>query len=134
MVSTPELDSRGPRSFFERMEYIFTVQFRYCELSVKNLWGCDRMPNFVNFVVWSPLLVGGLVVVLWSRRSYFGLTEIASFVFYSRMVDEEWVKRFISLFLMWIKGMWRWSEFKIFYVTPGMERFSLPLPRTVIFF
>ena len=40
-----------------------------------------RRPNFVNFVVWSSLIVGVWVVVACSKKSCLGPAEIASFVF-----------------------------------------------------
>ena len=47
--------------------------------------GRNRRPNFVTFVVWSTLIVGGWVVmrvlVAWSKKSCLGPAEIASFVF-----------------------------------------------------
>ena len=41
----------------------------------------DRRTNFVIFVVWSALIVGGWVVVVWGRKFCLGSTEISSFVF-----------------------------------------------------
>ena len=41
----------------------------------------DRRPNFVIFVIWTALIVGGWVVVAWSRKSCLGPAEISSFVF-----------------------------------------------------
>ena len=51
------------------------------EPSIKNQRGTDRRTNFVIFVVWSALIVGGWVVVVWGRKFYLGSTEISSFVF-----------------------------------------------------
>ena len=34
--------------------------------------GRDRRPNFVIFVVWSALTIGGWVVVAWNRKSFLG--------------------------------------------------------------
>ena len=46
--------------------------------------GRNRRPNFVIFVVWYTLIVGGWVLVRvlvsWSRKSCLGPAEIASFV------------------------------------------------------
>ena len=41
----------------------------------------DRKSNFVIFVVWNALIVGGWVLVVWSRKSYLGPAEIIFFVF-----------------------------------------------------
>ena len=43
--------------------------------------GRERRPNFVIFVVGSALIVGGWVMVAWSKKSSLGPTEIASSVF-----------------------------------------------------
>ena len=40
-----------------------------------------RRPNFINFLVWGALIVGGWVVVAWSKKCYLGPDEIVSFVF-----------------------------------------------------
>ena len=50
--------------------------------------GGDRKPNFVIFLVLSALIVGGWMVVVWSRKSCLGLVEIASFVFRVLFTDE----------------------------------------------
>ena len=50
-------------------------------LLIKANGGRDRRPNFVIFVIWTALIVGGWVVVAWSRKSCLGLAEISSFVF-----------------------------------------------------
>ena len=55
--------------------------------------GRNKRPNFVIFVVWYTLIVGGLVsvgvLVAWSIKYCSGPAEIASFVsrFYSKMRD-----------------------------------------------
>ena len=64
----------------------------------------------------------------WSRKSYLGPTEIASFVFLVLFKDGE--KNFIFLNFD-VKGMRRLCEFKIFLRDPGMERFYLYLLRAV---
>ena len=46
-----------------------------------------RRPNFVTFAVRSALIVGGWVVVAWSRRSCLGPVDIASFVFLVIFID-----------------------------------------------
>ena len=58
-------------------------------LLIKANGGRDRRPNFVIFVIWTALIVGGWVVVAWSRKSCLGPAEISSFVFliYSKMED-----------------------------------------------
>ena len=48
---------------------------------LKTNGGRDRRPNFVIFLVWSGLIFGGWMVVVWSRKFRLGLTEISSFVF-----------------------------------------------------
>ena len=40
--------------------------------------GLERKPNFVTFLVWSVLIVGGSIVVAWSRNSCLGRAEITS--------------------------------------------------------
>ena len=50
-------------------------------LLLKTNVGRNRGPNFVDFVVWNTLVVGGLVLVVWSRKSCLGPAKIASFVF-----------------------------------------------------
>ena len=40
----------------------------------------DRRPQFVIFLVWSALIVGGWLVVDWGRKSYLVPVEISSFV------------------------------------------------------
>ena len=71
------------------LEYIFGGQGSFSEgvdkkfvskLSVKNQWGRERESNYVIFLVWSALIVGGGMVVAWSRNSCLGPAEIASFV------------------------------------------------------
>ena len=46
-------------------------------LLFKNSGGRDRRSNFVIFVVWSALIVGGWVVLTWSKKSCLGLAEIS---------------------------------------------------------
>ena len=43
--------------------------------------GRGRRPNFVIFVAWSALIVGGWVVVSCSKKYCLGSAEISSFVF-----------------------------------------------------
>ena len=43
--------------------------------------GVERKPNFVTFLVWSVLIVGGSIVAAWSRISCLRRAEITSFVF-----------------------------------------------------
>ena len=50
-------------------------------LLLKTNLGRNRRPNFVVFVVWNTLVVGVLVLVVWSRKSCLGPAKIASFVF-----------------------------------------------------
>ena len=50
-------------------------------LLIKANGGRDRRPNFVIFEIWTALIVGGWVVVAWSRKSCLGPAEISSFVF-----------------------------------------------------
>ena len=55
----------------------FPVGYGVCQLLVKNhIDGSDRRPNFVLFVVCSGLIVGGWVVLGWSRKSHLGSAEI----------------------------------------------------------
>ena len=105
----------GPESFPEK---VYKSLFFNSDIKnfLKNQWGRDREPDFVIFLVQSPLIVGGWRVVAQSRDSCLGLAEIASFVFlvYSRMGDPALVQDLIFLFLMLIKEMRRRCEFKIF--------------------
>ena len=41
----------------------------------------NRRPSFVIFVVWSDLIVGRWLVVVWSRRFCLEPVEVASFLF-----------------------------------------------------
>ena len=50
-------------------------------LLLKTSGGRDRRPNFVIFVVWSTLIVGGWVVVKQGRRSCLRPTENTYLVF-----------------------------------------------------
>ena len=68
-------------SFTERGENEFAFHFWYCETSVKKPMGGGRRPNFVIFVVWSALTVGGWVEVAWGRRPCLGPAKNESFVF-----------------------------------------------------
>ena len=70
--------------------------------------GGDKQPNFVIFLVWSTLTVGGWMVATWMRDSCLmaGWNRIFC------------VLGFIFLFLMLIKGMRRRCEFRIFLRDP----------------
>ena len=99
--------------------------------------GRDRRPNFVIFVVRSVLIVGGWVVVAWSRKSCLGPTEISSFVFLVQFKDGG---RMVSLrFDLFISDVNQGNEdleckkvgSRFSCMAPGMERFSLDLQRAV---
>ena len=63
----------------EDMDLLFNSDI--ANLLIKANGGRDRRPNFVIFVIWTALIVGGWVVVAWSRKSCLGPAEISSFVF-----------------------------------------------------
>ena len=76
----------------------------------------NRRPNFVIFVAWIALIAAGWVVVKWSRKSCLGPAEIAPFVCLVLFKDgrRSWLAQdFIILFVILIKGMRRWGEFRI---------------------
>ena len=93
--------------------------------------GVERKPNFVTFLVWSVLIVGGSIVAAWSRISCLGRAEITSFVFLVLFKDG-WptVSTRIHLFVsdvnqgnkeaVWLQDFLTWP--------PWMRRFSLYLP------
>ena len=57
-------------------------------ISLKSHWWRGRRPNFLIFVVWSALIAGGWMVVLWSRKSSLGPVKIASFLCLVLFKDE----------------------------------------------
>ena len=61
------------------MDLLFN--FDIVNLLLKNNGRRDKRPNFVIFVVWSAVIIGGWVMVAWSRKYCLGWTEISSFVF-----------------------------------------------------
>ena len=74
----------------------------YTNFLLKTIDGVDRKPNLDIFVVWSALIVGGWVVLLWGRRSCLRPAVIAFYVFLVSFsgVDAGSVKDFIFLFLV----------------------------------
>ena len=58
-------------------------------LQLKTNWGETEKPYFVIFVVWSSLIVGGWVVVAWTRECCLGPADIASFLFLLLFKDRE---------------------------------------------
>ena len=58
-------------------------------LQLKTNWGETEKPYFVIFVVWSSLIVGGWVVVPWTRKCCLGPADIASFLFLLLFKDRE---------------------------------------------
>ena len=58
-------------------------------LQLKTNWGETEKPYFVIFVVWSYLIVGGWVVVPWTRKCCLGPADIASFLFLLLFKDRE---------------------------------------------
>ena len=58
-------------------------------LQLKTNWGETEKPYFVIFVVWSYLIVGGWVVVPWTRKCCLGPADIASFLFLLLFKDGE---------------------------------------------
>ena len=93
MVSKCEFKLSGPSRFLEGENMILLLNSDIVILLLKTDAVRDRRPNFVIFVVWSALIVGGWVVLIWSRKSCLGsslvcsrksclvLAEIASYVF-----------------------------------------------------
>ena len=73
------------------MDLLFN--FDIVNLLLKTNGGRGRRPNFVIFVVWSALIVGGWVVVARSRKSCLRPPEITSFVFLVEFKDGDagWV-------------------------------------------
>ena len=69
MVSKSKFQYSDPRSFpaRENMDLLFNSDI--VNLLLKGNGGSGRRPHFVIFVVWSALIVGGWVVVAWSRNS-----------------------------------------------------------------
>ena len=63
----------------ENMDLFFNPDIENLLLKI-NL-GRGRRPNFVIFVVWSALIVGGWVMVPCSKKYCLGSAEILSFVF-----------------------------------------------------
>ena len=70
----------GPRSFPGR-DINLLLNSGFVNVLLKTNGGRDRRPNFVIFINRSALIVGGCLVVAWSRKSYLGSVEIISFVF-----------------------------------------------------
>ena len=60
----------------------------------------DRRPNFVIFVVWSALNVGGWVMLVWSRNSHSGPAKIASYV--SLVSFKDGRRRISSIFHLFV--------------------------------
>ena len=75
-----------------------------------------------------------LVVVSWGRKVYSGPAEISSVVYRVQFKDGGHLG-FIFLLLIWIQGTKilcaRGLVQKFSFVVPGMESFSLDLPRAV---
>ena len=61
MVSTSELSSGNSGSFPGKAKYLFAFHFltmwTFCS---KLIGGRGRRPNFVTFVVWDALIIGGV--------------------------------------------------------------------------
>ena len=69
MASMSTFHVSCPISFPGIGEYGFGFKFWYGKPSVKNQWERDRRLNFVIFVVWFALIIGGLVLLAWGRKS-----------------------------------------------------------------
>ena len=81
MVSRSKLQFSDPSSSpgGKKMDLLFNSE--KVNLLFKTNGGRDRRSNFFILVVWSALIVGKWVVVVWSRKSCLGPAEISSFVF-----------------------------------------------------
>ena len=82
---------------------------------LKTIGRRDRRPNFVIFAVLSASAVGGWVVLVWSRKSYLRLVEIASYVFLvSLKVGRRRVSSIFHLFDFNVnqgnEGRWAWPQ------------------------
>ena len=77
--------------FPRRVEHLFIFQFNsdIANVLLKANRGRGGRCNFVIFVVWSALVVGGWVMVGWSRKSSLAPAEITSFVFLVLFKDGE---------------------------------------------
>ena len=65
------------QGFTAKVRDCFLVGYGTCQLLIKNqIDVIDRTPNFVLSVVFSALIVGGWMVLAWSRKSYLGPAEI----------------------------------------------------------
>ena len=74
--------------FPRRAGNIFTFNSDIVNYLLKTTRGRDGRPAFVIFVVWSVLIAGGCVVVVWRRKSCLGPAEITSFVCLVLFKDE----------------------------------------------
>ena len=102
--------------FSRRAEHLFVFQFSsdFANVLLKANRGRGRRSNFVIFVVWSALVVGGWVIVGWSRKSSLVPAEITSFVFLVLLKDGgRTVNPRFHLFVSNVKGMRRRGKFKI---------------------
>ena len=60
----------------ENMNFLLSSDI--VKLLLKTYAGRNRRPNFDIFVVLSAFIVGGLVLLVWSRQSFLGPFKIAS--------------------------------------------------------
>ena len=81
MLNKSDINTVGSRSFPGKGKHAFTFRFWHCEPFVKDQWGRNRGPNLVIFVFCSTLIIGGCVLVAWSRKYCLGTAKTASFVF-----------------------------------------------------
>ena len=81
VVNTSEFQTSRSRSLPGRGEYDFLFNVDIVNLLLKKQWGERQKANFLIFVVWSALILGGWVLVAWGRNFYLGPAEISSFVY-----------------------------------------------------
>ena len=87
MVSNLEYNFGLPESFSEGVNKSLFFNSDIKKILLETNGGIDRKPNFVIFLVWSAFIVGGWVVLAWSRDSCLGPAEIASLVFLVLFTD-----------------------------------------------
>ena len=95
MVNASGFNTSDRRSFPGEGNMYLLFNSDIMNLLLKTNGERNRRPNFVIFVVWSTLIVGGWVLVAWSLKSCLGPAEIASFVFLVLFKDGGYLQRFI---------------------------------------